>query len=102
MLKKQVLLPLLKVPLSGVPKIMGTFSGVLVIRIVAFWRLSWGPPTLGKYPLRLARKTRPKTLALGQWLPWQRPMPSTQLGSIPEVRLLWDDLGLRVRTDAYM
>ena len=35
----------------GVPKIRGTILGVLIIRIVVYWGLYWGSPTLGNYHL---------------------------------------------------
>ena len=35
----------------GFPKIRGTFLGVCIIRIIAFWGLYWGPLLLGNYHL---------------------------------------------------
>ena len=37
----------------GVPKIIGTFLGVPVIRSIVFWGLYWGPPILGNYHVRI-------------------------------------------------
>ena len=33
----------------GFPKIMGTFLGVPIIRIIVYWGLYWGPLILGNY-----------------------------------------------------
>ena len=33
-----------------VPKIMGFFLGVHIIRTIVYWGLYWGPPILGKLP----------------------------------------------------
>ena len=33
----------------GFPKIRGTLLGVLIIRIIVFWGLYWGPLFLGDY-----------------------------------------------------
>ena len=33
----------------GVPKIRGTILGVLIIRIIVFWGLYWGPLIWGNY-----------------------------------------------------
>ena len=35
----------------GFPKIRGTLSGVLIIRIIVFWGLYWGPPIIGNYQI---------------------------------------------------
>ena len=35
----------------GFPKIRGTFLGVLIIRIIVYWGLYWGPLILGNYHL---------------------------------------------------
>ena len=35
----------------GFPKIMGTFLGVPIIRIIVYWGLYWGPPILGNYQM---------------------------------------------------
>ena len=35
----------------GFPKIRGIILGVPIIRIIIYWGLYWGPPTLGKYHL---------------------------------------------------
>ena len=54
-------LPSCQVPLSkyhgtpfwmiwGFPEIKGTFLGVPIVRNTVFWRLYWGPPSLGKLP----------------------------------------------------
>ena len=34
---------------SGFPKIRGTFLEVLIIRMIVFWGLFWGPLVLGNY-----------------------------------------------------
>ena len=36
-------------PIWGFPKIRGTLLGVLIIRIIVFWGLHWGPLILGNY-----------------------------------------------------
>ena len=33
----------------GFPRIMGTFLGVPIIRIIVYWGLYWGPHILGNY-----------------------------------------------------
>ena len=33
----------------GFPNIRGTIFGGLILRIVVYWGLYWGPPTWGKY-----------------------------------------------------
>ena len=39
--------------MEGVPEIMGTFLGVSIVRIIAFWGLDWGPLFLGKYNVEM-------------------------------------------------
>ena len=59
----------------GFPKTRGTILEVLILRIIAFWGLYWGPPILGNYHMLLHDGHKAQGLSKQQFSTNRGPLP---------------------------